>query len=638
MLKKILIANRGEIACRVIRTARRLGIATVAVHSDADAHAQHRLQADESVHLPGTLPRDTYLVIEKIIAAARLSGADAIHPGYGFLSENAAFAQACRDAGIVFIGPPPSAIEAMGSKSAAKRLMENAGVPLVPGYHGKDQHDALLLKEAKRIGFPVLLKAAAGGGGKGMRAVMAETEFAAALASARREAANSFGDDTMLVEKYLQQPRHVEVQVFCDSHGNGVYLFERDCSIQRRHQKIVEEAPAPGMTPALRRKMGEAAVKAAQAIGYEGAGTIEFLLDVTGDFYFMEMNTRLQVEHPVTEYITGQDLVEWQIRVASGGRLPLTQEALRIDGHAIEVRICAEDADHEFLPSTGRLALFVPPHTGTQVRLDTGVIEGDTITPFYDPMIAKLICHGSTRDEAIDHLTQALRETRIAGPACNVAFLHRVVSSAPFRAADLDTRFLERHAEQLQADAALIERAVDHAARYTARTARSIAGNGNDSHSPWDAVDHWEAGGERMLPVMFQHDGKAYRRRIAVHTADATPADPPPGHAGAVLHRVGDALHVWLQGEQIVLQLPGHGSDDGHAGDCRAPMHGRIVALLAEAGTPVKRGDPLLVMEAMKMEHTLRAPHDGTLHAFLCAPGSMVEEGSTLVTFAEGGA
>ncbi|MFP5440541.1 MAG: acetyl/propionyl/methylcrotonyl-CoA carboxylase subunit alpha, partial [Gammaproteobacteria bacterium] len=416
MLKKILVANRGEIAVRVMRTARRLGIKTVAVYSDADANAQHRLQADEAVHLPGNLPRETYLVVDRIIAAAKATGADAIHPGYGFLSENAAFAQACRDAGLVFIGPPPSAIAAMGSKSAAKQLMEAAGVPLVPGYHGDAQDDALLLKEAQRIGFPVLLKAAAGGGGKGMRAVMHEREFAEALASARREAMHSFSDDHMLVEKYLLQPRHVEIQVFCDRHGNGVYLFERDCSIQRRHQKIVEEAPAPGMSADLRKKMGDAAVKAAKAISYEGAGTVEFLLDVTGDFYFMEMNTRLQVEHPVTEFITGQDLVEWQLRVAAGEKLPLAQDELKINGHAIEVRICAEDTDAGFLPSTGVLSLFVPPLTATHTRLDTGVVQGDRITPYYDPMIAKLICHGATRKEAIKHLVEALRATCIAGP------------------------------------------------------------------------------------------------------------------------------------------------------------------------------------------------------------------------------
>ncbi|MFZ5722812.1 MAG: acetyl/propionyl/methylcrotonyl-CoA carboxylase subunit alpha [Pseudomonadota bacterium] len=626
MLKKILVANRGEIAVRVMRTARRLGIPTVAVHSDADTHAQHRLQADEAVHLPGNLPRETYLVIEKIIAAAKQTGADAIHPGYGFLSENAKFAQACRDAGLIFIGPPPSAIEAMGSKSAAKRLMENAGVPLVPGYHGKEQSDALLLQEARRIGFPVLLKAAAGGGGKGMRAVMAESGFAEALASARREAMNSFGDDTMLAEKYLQQPRHVEVQVFCDRHGNGVYLFERDCSIQRRHQKIVEEAPAPGMTPELRRKMGEAAVKAARAIGYEGAGTIEFLLDVTGDFYFMEMNTRLQVEHPVTEFITGQDLVEWQIRVAAGEQLPLTQEQLKIAGHAIEVRICAEDTDAGFLPSTGRLALFTPPATSTHTRLDTGVVEGDAITPYYDPMIAKLICHGATRDEAIARLLVALRTTCIAGPATNIAYLHRVVGSAAFRAADLDTRFIERHAAVLQADPALVGRAAAAAAIQVVRQQQPLAGNDGDRWSPWNAVDGWEAGGARITPVMLRHGSDLHRHRIA---ADAQP------DTRATVHRIDDQVHVWLDGEHIRFALPdSHGGDEGeHADDCRAPMHGRIVALLAAPGAQVKRGDPLVVMEAMKMEHTIRAPHDGTLETLPCQPGALVDEGTVLATF-----
>ncbi|MFP5384259.1 MAG: acetyl/propionyl/methylcrotonyl-CoA carboxylase subunit alpha [Gammaproteobacteria bacterium] len=662
MFSKILIANRGEIACRVMRTARRLGIATVAVYSDADSNAQHRLQADEAVHLPGNLPRETYLVMEKIIAAAKQTGADAIHPGYGFLSENAVFAQACRDAGIAFIGPPPSAIEAMGSKSAAKRLMEEAGVPLVPGYHGQAQDDALLLVEAKRIGFPVLLKAAAGGGGKGMRAVLAESEFAAALAAARREAMNSFGDDQMLVEKYLLQPRHVEVQVFCDRHGNGVYLFERDCSIQRRHQKIVEEAPAPGMTPELRARMGAVAVKAAQAIGYEGAGTIEFLLDADGSFYFMEMNTRLQVEHPVTEFITGQDLVEWQLRVAASETLPLTQAALTIRGHAIEVRICAEDTDHNFLPSTGRLALFRAPVGDPLVRLDTGVVEGDAISPFYDPMIAKLICHGSTREEAAARLAHALRDTRIAGVATNTAYLHRIVSSDAFRAADLDTRFIERHEEALRADSgnlplALALTACTQAAEHSSAAVRAHA---QDPWSPWLAQDAWEPTGPRAQPVALRLGDTMHRltvthraRRGTVDGGDLVQYGPQQfdlavwlddGHlnwkrdehrGNAWLHRIADTWHLFMDGEHYALALPtvlAESAEDAAHG-CRAPMHGRVVALLVEPGTAVKRGQPLAVMEAMKMEHQITAPADGTVGDFHCAAGDLVDEGTTLLDF-----
>ncbi len=661
MFNKILIANRGEIACRVMRTARRLGIRTVALYSDADANAQHRLQADESVHLPGNAPRDTYLLIDKVIAAAKQAGADAIHPGYGFLSENAKFAQACRDAGITFIGPPPSAIEAMGSKSAAKRLMEAAGVPLVPGYHGQDQDDALLLAAAQRIGFPVLLKAAAGGGGKGMRAVMAEHEFAGALAAARREAMNAFGDDTMLVEKYVLQPRHVEVQVFCDSHGNGVYLFERDCSIQRRHQKIVEEAPAPGMTPALRQRMGDAAVKAARTIGYEGAGTIEFLLDASGEFWFMEMNTRLQVEHPVTEFITGQDLVEWQIRVAAGERLPLAQEQLQIRGHAIEVRICAEDTDNNFMPSTGTLALLRTPTLRAGVRFDSGVVEGDAVSPFYDPMLAKLICHAGTRDEAASLLAEALRELRIAGVSSNVSYLHRVVTSSPFRGADLDTRFLERHASLLKPDAGTLPLAVALAAAHLASQQTTITPRQHaaDPWSPWAVSDGWEPAGARVQPVALRlrddtlrasvtalddgafrvTQGKFELQLHCTHCPQHGLVDWRTGqHQGtAWVHALDNgALHVYLNGEHYPLAIPPityEATDAGHGGDCRAPMHGRVVALLVKPGDAVKRGQPLLVMEAMKMEHPVCAPTDGTVREFLVSEGALADEGATLLSF-----
>ncbi|WP_281078004.1 acetyl-CoA carboxylase biotin carboxylase subunit, partial [Variovorax paradoxus] len=452
MFKKILIANRGEIACRVAATARRMAIRTVAVYSDADAHANHVRACDESVHLGGSAPKDSYLRWEKILEAAKATGAEAVHPGYGFLSENEEFAQACADAGLVFIGPPPSAIKAMGLKAESKQLMEKAGVPLVPGYHGHDQDPALLQREADRIGYPVLIKASAGGGGKGMRAVDKAADFEAALASCKREAINSFGDDAVLIEKYVQRPRHIEIQVFGDSHGNYVYLFERDCSVQRRHQKVLEEAPAPGMTEAMRQQMGEAAVAAARAVDYVGAGTVEFIVEQRDggemNFFFMEMNTRLQVEHPVTEAITGLDLVEWQLRVAAGGTLPAQQSELRIHGHAIEARICAENPDNNFLPATGTLRIYRKPQATafqrSRVRIDDGVREGGEISPFYDSMIAKLIVHGATRDEALARLDAALAQTHIVGVATNVQFLRGVLATESFSKANLDTALIER--------------------------------------------------------------------------------------------------------------------------------------------------------------------------------------------------
>src|SRR6266853_754818 len=450
MFKKILIANRGEIACRVIKTARRLGVATVAVYSEADANARHVRLADEAVLIGPAAARESYLVGERILEVAKRTGAEAIHPGYGFLSENEEFAEACEKAGVVFIGPPASAIRAMGSKSAAKALMGAAGVPLTPGYHGDNQDPAFLAQQADQIGYPVLIKASSGGGGKGMRRVDAAADFEAALASCKREAANAFGDEQVLVEKYVLKPRHIEIQVFGDKHGNCVYLFERDCSVQRRHQKVLEEAPAPGMTAERRAKMGAAAVAAAKAVGYVGAGTVEFIAEQDERFYFMEMNTRLQVEHPVTEAITGQDLVEWQLRVAAGEPLPLRQEQLHLHGHAIEARLCAENPDANFLPATGRLDVLRWPDEHVVfrrdgfVRVDAGVGEGDAISPFYDSMIAKLIVWGETREQALARLDDALARTHIVGPHTNVAFLRRVVNSASFARADLDTALIER--------------------------------------------------------------------------------------------------------------------------------------------------------------------------------------------------
>src|SRR5262245_30566196 len=496
MFSKILIANRGEIACRVIKTARRLGIKTVAVYSDADRNAMHVAMADEAVHIGGSPARESYLVVERIIDAARRTGAQAIHPGYGFLSENAGFAEACAKAGIVFIGPPPAAIRAMGSKSEAQKIMEKARVPLVPGYHGDDQSPALLAKEAARIGFPVLIKASAGGGGKGMRVVESAPKFDEALAGAKREAKSSFADDHVLVEKYLTRPRHIEIQVFADSHGNCLYLFERDCSIQRRHQKVIEEAPAPNMDPKRRKAMGEAAVAAARAIGYVGAGTVEFIANQDGSFYFMEMNTRLQVEHPVTEMITGQDLVEWQLVVAAGGKLPLTQDQLRIDGHAVEVRLYAEDPNRNFLPSTGTLVHLRLPAESLNVRVDTGVRQGDTVTPFYDPMIAKVIVHDRDRTSAMRRMAALMGETEVVGVTTNAALLKALCAHPAFVGGEVDTGFIERHHDQLFAKPAPASDrtiAIATLARLVEwhDTARSSPG---DPYSPWG-----EQNGFRLL-------------------------------------------------------------------------------------------------------------------------------------------
>ncbi|HYN39452.1 MAG TPA: acetyl-CoA carboxylase biotin carboxylase subunit, partial [Rhodospirillales bacterium] len=496
MFKKILIANRGEIACRVIETARRLGVRTIAVYSEADAGARHVRIADEAICIGASPPRDSYLRIDRVLAAAAATGAQAIHPGYGFLSENAAFAAGCGEAGVVFVGPPADAIRAMGSKSAAKRLMEKAGVPLVPGYHGVEQEAAFLLDRAVEIGWPVLIKASAGGGGKGMRIVEAAADFATALASCRREAGAAFGDDRVLIEKYLLHPRHIEMQVFADTHGNVVHLFERDCSVQRRHQKVPEEAPAPGITAERRAAMSAAACEAARAVGYVGAGTVEFIVADDGAFYFMEMNTRLQVEHPVTEMITGQDLVEWQLRIAAGERLPLSQKQLAIRGHALEARIYAEDPSRGFLPSTGTLAHLAPPPQSVHVRVDTGVEQGDEITPHYDPMIAKLIVWDEDRDRACARMLQALAQYRIVGVANNVAFLSRLVASPSFAAAVLDTALIEREHDVLFAEPAPTPDTVFALAALAEllrqqEIAGSRAAREGDRWSPWNAQDSW---------------------------------------------------------------------------------------------------------------------------------------------------
>ncbi|WP_374672214.1 acetyl-CoA carboxylase biotin carboxylase subunit [Acidovorax temperans] len=674
MFTKILIANRGEIACRVAATAKRLGVKTVAVYSDADAQAKHVAVCDEAVHIGGSAPKDSYLRWERIIDAAKATGAQAIHPGYGFLSENEDFAKACADAGLVFIGPPASAINAMGLKAESKRLMEQAQVPLVPGYHGADQDPALLQREADRIGYPVLIKASAGGGGKGMRAVDKSEDFAAALESCKREAINSFGDDAVLVEKYVQRPRHIEIQVFGDTHGNCVYLFERDCSVQRRHQKVLEEAPAPGMTPELRARMGEAAVAAARAVNYVGAGTVEFIVEQPGGydapeqmkFYFMEMNTRLQVEHPVTEAITGLDLVEWQLRVASGEPLPLKQEDLRIHGHAIEARICAENPDNNFLPATGALNVYALPEcvtferanvsdTGVAVRVDSGVRQGDAISPFYDSMVAKLIVHGDTREQALARLDEALAQTHIVGLATNVQFLRRVARTDSFARAKLDTALIQReqavlfHQEPvglpLAAAAAvaqtlLKERASEGVDPFSRR-------DGFHTHGVVQRRFEFEFAGEHVKASLTYERGGSLTLSVGSGEAMVTSPLVFEQRAGGVelqfagqrtraaVYPQGEVDHVFtpLGATQITsIDLLAHaGETAAEGGRLTAPMPGKVVSFAVKAGDAVTKGQPLAVMEAMKMEHTIAAPADGVVQELLYAPGDQVTEGAELL-------
>lgn len=657
MFTKILIANRGEIACRVIATCQRLGIATVAVYSDADRNARHVRLADEAIAIGPAPARESYLRGDAILEAARRTGAQAIHPGYGFLSENAGFAQACAEAGIVFIGPSAAAIRAMGDKSAAKALMQQAGVPLTPGYHGDEQIPEFLRQQADSIGYPVLIKASAGGGGKGMRRVDDSATFTEALASCQREAQSAFGNAHVLVEKYVERPRHIEIQVFGDSHGNVVYLFERDCSVQRRHQKVLEEAPAPGMTPERRAAMGKAAVDAARAVNYVGAGTVEFIAGPDGDFYFMEMNTRLQVEHPVTECITGTDLVEWQLRVASGEPLPLQQDQLQIRGHALEARLYAEDADRGFLPSTGTLRHLRLPANTAHVRVDAGVEQGDAITPFYDPMIAKLIVWDVDRDAALRRMQQALAECEVVGVTTNAAFLRRLVMTDSFTQAKLDTALIEREQAALAPNdgdsdpalwalAAMADVATSEAARRDAR----------DPHSPWQAQDGWRLGAAAARALTLEHRGA--QRSVAVQGAGEQWTVHMDGNAlqgsgrlagdalrvqiGEQLHRatvIRDGNELYLFGsegvQRFTLHDPVSEADQSvaDAGSLVAPMPGRIVATLVAPGTAVKRGAPLLVLEAMKMEHTLQAPADGTVQGYRVKAGDQVGDGAVLVDF-----
>ena len=660
MFDTILIANRGEIACRIIRTARRMGVRTVAVYSDADANAAHVRMADEGRRIGPAPARESYLAGDRIIAAALAAGAQAIHPGYGFLSENADFAEACAAAGLVFIGPPPGAIRAMGSKAAAKALMEKSGVPTVPGYHGADQSPDVLGAAARRIGFPVLVKASAGGGGKGMRAAASDADLDEAIALAKSEARSSFGDDRVLLERYLTAPRHIEIQVFADAHRHVVSLFERDCSIQRRHQKVIEEAPAPGMSDAQRRQMGEAACAAARAVGYVGAGTVEFIAE-GGAFYFMEMNTRLQVEHPVTEMITGQDLVEWQFRVAAGEPLPATQEQLAIRGHAIEARIYAEDPGRDFAPSVGTLRHLRPPPESPHVRVDTGVREGDAVSAHYDPMLAKLIVWDASREAALRRLAHALTEYEIVGVRTNLPLLRAIADDAEFRGGAVDTGFIARHAETLLRPVGPApEAALAAAVHFLLAEEQHVAPDEGDPWSPWNSKIAWRLNGDGYQDVVLR-DGETTHRVRAHLSPGATKLDLPSGSVassaqmlddGAMALRFGEATlraRVMRDGDALVVllggtthwlayvdpHLPAH-ADVAGSGRVVAPMPGRIMEVLVAVGETVARGAVLLVMEAMKVQMRITAPAGGVVTAVHCGVGDQVDEGDELVSVTTG--
>jgi 3-methylcrotonyl-CoA carboxylase alpha subunit len=651
MFSSVLIANRGEIAVRVARTAKRLGMRTIAVYSAADVGAFHTRVCDVAVPIGPAPPRESYLAIDTLIDAARVTAAQCIHPGYGFLSENAEFAEACAKAGIVFVGPPPAAVRAMGLKDRAKALMEKAGVPVVPGYHGDQQTAAFLKRKAYEIGYPVLVKAVAGGGGRGMRRVDKHADFEEALAAAQREAKAAFGDARVLIERYVEAPRHIEIQVFADRNGNTIHLHERDCSLQRRHQKVIEEAPAPGMTPALRAEMGAAAVEAARAVGYVGAGTVEFIADGStglrsGGFWFMEMNTRLQVEHPVTEAVTGLDLVEWQFRIAAGETLPLVHAPL--SGHAVEARLYAEDPDRGFLPSPGRITMLELP-AGEGIRVDSGVAAGDAVPPDYDPMIAKIVAQAPTRREALDRLAAALRDTVVVGPRVNTPFLKALAEHAEFRAGRFDTGFIERHlAELLHADPGLEAQAIAHAVAVLLELERARIADGVPSppvagwRDPWSANDGFSLGPPRTMAVDILADGAARQARVtwgaggAQVAVDGVGGDAPPASVRVV--QVADGAIVIAGGRQHHVALMRHDTlDAGHLGDdgiVRAPMNGKIVDVFVVPGQKVKRGARLALMEAMKMEHSLTAPTDGTVAEVAAAAGAQAVAGAALVRIA----
>ncbi len=660
MLRKLLIANRGEIACRVIRTARQMGIRTVAVHSDADADAMHVALADEAVRIGPAASRQSYLDQDRIFAAIAQTGADSVHPGYGFLSENASFARRCAEEGVIFVGPPPEAIDAMGNKSRAKELMTEAGVPMLPGYHGEDQDDQVLADAAREIGFPLLIKAAMGGGGKGMRIVESAEDFAEALNLARGEAENAFGDHTVLLERFLARPRHVEVQVFADQHGNAVYLGDRDCSIQRRHQKIIEEAPAPGLSEQLRREMGEASVRAAQAIDYVGAGTMEYLLGEDGGFHFMEMNTRLQVEHPVTELVTGQDLVRWQLLVASGEPLPLAQEEIPVVGHAIEARIYAEDPDDDFKPTPGRIAFMAEPEPSRHVRIDSGVREGDEISSHYDPMIAKLICWDERRPLAIRRINRALEEYRIVGVTHNLNYLANILDSRPFIAGDLSTRFLQEHADLLVGTNGLSPiRFQALAALYlslcTARRAQQRDRQTSDPWSPWSSLPQWRLNGPARNAVrLLDHEGHEIIVAVIREADGRYRLDLEEREILATARLQGRRLFAELDGHSLkatvtatptavtvhfrhhvhtfALPVPAHVAEQEEAsGHLDAPINGIVVQVQCREGEEVARGATLVVVEAMKMQYSICAPGDGKIKEILYQVGDQVLEGQPLL-------
>lgn len=695
MFSKILIANRGEIACRVAATAKRMGVRTVAVYSDADRYAKHVSVCDEAVYLGGSAPKDSYLKGDLLIKIAQQTGAEAIHPGYGFLSENASFAKACEEAGIVFIGPSAAAITSMGLKAESKQLMETAGVPLIPGYHGSNQDPEFLLQQADRIGYPLLIKASSGGGGKGMRLVERREDFISLLDSCRREAITSFGNDAVLIEKYALNPRHIEIQVFGDSHGNYVHLFERDCSVQRRHQKVLEEAPAPNVDEAMRQAMGTAAINAARAVDYVGAGTVEFIVEqrpsadgkVEMNFYFMEMNTRLQVEHPVTEAITGMDLVEWQLIVAAGGEIPVKQQDLAINGHAIEARICAENPDNGFLPATGTLFTYRKPlHTAfsvSAVRVDDGVEEGNVISPFYDSMIAKLIVHAPTREQALAKLDQALAQTRIVGLPNNVAFLRHILATPSFSQAKLDTALIEREKERLFDQQPLSLQTLVSAAVINKLNQEQRAGHANvatQNADPFIKFGGWrgysdyqrqfdlvvtQGDSEQTYQAVIHHveplnqqTGQSFELTINLLNSDADAKQSVQSCYQDQVQYQADDEHsyvVWLEGQRIRLQsftenetvhvftdsgsgeivlidAMAHVDGDTQAvGSLKSPMPGQVVAFKVAAGDSVKQGQPLAVIEAMKIEHTINAPADGVVAELLFAPGDLVADGDELL-------
>ena len=664
MFRRLLIANRGEIACRIAATAKRMGLRVIAVHSEADAGARHVREADESVCIGPARAQASYLDIDALIDAAMRTGAEAVHPGYGFLSENAEFAERVAGAGLVFVGPPAEAIRAMGSKSAAKEIAAGANVPLVPGYHGADSSPERLAEAAEEIGYPVLVKASAGGGGRGMRIVERAEDLADALAAAEREAAAAFGDGTLLLERYIARPRHVEVQVLADAHGTVLHLLDRDCSIQRRHQKVIEEAPAPGLPDSLRAEMGEAAVRLTRAIGYVGAGTVEFLVEGNSSFHFIEMNTRLQVEHPVTEMVTGLDLVEWQFRIAAGEPLALAQGDISASGHAVEARLYAEDPARGFLPQTGRLAHLAFPEGRPGLRIDSGVETGDEITPFYDPMIAKLVAWGEDRERARLALAEALADTRIAGLNTNLFFLETLVRHPAFAEAALDTHFIETHgvaAVEPPAGDTEAMRAMAAVAVLEDRAGRQLARQdaAPDRFSPWGRSDAWRlnsAGRDRLdfddngekVTYEVAHAGGGYlldngERSVPVGSvargADGSlTAEVDGRRRNGVVIADGGRLTVFLGGSRrdIFLEDPGAAADSAEVGSGRltSPMPGTVVRVLVEAGQTVAKDTPLLVLEAMKMEHTIAAPADGTVEALPFAVGDRVEEGVELVVFA----